>query len=208
MSGLLILGAGGHAKVVADILMSQGIQVLGFLDDDPDLWGETRLGLPVLGAIVRHSEYETDGLIIGIGDNLVRRSIAQRLDAQSQRLRWRNAVHPRATIANSARLGRGIVVGAGAVINPDAILGDHVVINTGATVDHDCIIGAFAHIAPGAHLAGGVIVGEGALLGVGSSLIPNVKVGEWTTVKAGSVVVSDLYAKSIAYDVPAKTEKQ
>jgi sugar O-acyltransferase (sialic acid O-acetyltransferase NeuD family) len=206
MSGVIILGAGGHAKVIADILISQGTQVRGFLDDDSKLWGETRLGLPVLGAIDPHFEYEPDGLIIGIGDNLVRRSIAQRLSAQPQRM-WRNALHPQATIARSAQLGRGIVVGAGAVVNPDSVLGDHVIINTGATVDHDCAIGDFVHVAPGAHLAGGVMVGEGALIGIGSSLIPNVRIGEWTTVGAGSVVISDLSPRFIAFGVPAKSQE-
>lgn len=190
MSGVLILGAGGHAKVIADILMWQGALIRGFLDDDPNMWGKTCLGLPVLGAIDRYFEYDLGGLIIGVGDNLVRRSIAERLRAQPQGL-WLNAIHPRATIAQSVKLGRGVMVGAGAVINPDTVLGDHVVINTGATVDHDCTIGDFAHVAPGAHLAGGVVLGEGVLIGIGSSLTPNVRVGEWTTVRAGSVVTGD-----------------
>ena len=206
MSGVLILGAGGHAKVVADILMAQGTHVQGFLDDDPHLCGEMRLGLPVLGAIDVYLDYEPDGLIIGIGDNRARRSIAERLSIQAQRL-WRNAVHPRATIARSVRLGRGIVVAAGAVINPDSVLGDHAIINTGATVDHDCTIGGFVHVAPGARVAGGVVLGEGAFLGIGSSLIPQISVGEWTTIGAGSVVTSDLAANLIAFGVPARAQK-
>jgi sugar O-acyltransferase (sialic acid O-acetyltransferase NeuD family) len=206
MSGVLILGAGGHAKVIADILISQGTQVQGFLDDDPNLWGEMRLGLPVLGAIGQYLEYEPEGLIIGIGNNLVRQRVAERLSTQAQRL-WCNAIHPRATIARSVRLGRGIVVAAGAVINPDTVLGDHAIINTGATVDHDCAIGDYVHVAPGAHLAGGVLVREGAFIGIGSSLIPNIRVGEWTTVGAGSVVTNDLNAKLIAFGVPARTQQ-
>jgi sugar O-acyltransferase (sialic acid O-acetyltransferase NeuD family) len=206
MSGVLILGAGGHAKVIADILMSQDIEVLGFLDDDPKLWGEMRLGLPVLGAIGQYPEYEPSGLVIGIGDNLVRRSVAERLSTEAQKL-WCNAVHPQATVARSVRLGQGIVVGAGAVINPDTVLGDHAIINTGATVDHDCTIGDFVHVAPGAHVAGGVLVGEGALLGIGSSLIPNISVGAWTTIGAGSVVTTDLSAELIAFGVPARTKR-
>lgn len=206
MSGVLILGAGGHAKVIADILMSQGTEVRGFLDDDPKLWGEMRLGLPVLGAIGQYLDYQPDGLIIGIGDNLVRRSFAERLSTQAQKL-WCNAVHPRAILARSVRLGQGVVVGAGAVINPDTVLGDHAIINTGATVDHDCTIGDFVHVAPGAHVAGGVLVGEGALLGIGSSLIPNISVGAWTTIGAGSVVTSDLSAELIAFGVPARTKR-
>lgn len=206
MSGVLILGAGGHAKVIADILMSQGTRVRGFLDDDPQLWGEMRLGLPVLGAIGHYLEYEPDGLVIGIGDNPVRRRIAERLGARAQKL-WCNAVHPRATLARSVRSGQGIVVGAGAVINPDTVLGDHAIINTGATVDHDCTINDFVHVAPGAHVAGGVSIGEGALLGIGSSLIPNISIGAWTIIGAGSVVTGDLSAELIAFGVPARTKR-
>ena len=148
MSGVLILGAGGHAKVIADILMCRGILVRGFLDDDRKFWGETRLGLPVLGAIDLFPEYEPEGLIIGVGDNSLRRRVARLLNPHADGL-LRNAIHPKATVAESVQMGKGVVVCAGAVINPDAILGNHVIVNTAATVDHDCAINDFAHIAPG-----------------------------------------------------------
>ena len=203
MSGVLILGAGGHAKVIADILFCQGTVVQGFLDDDPELWGRTRLGLPVLGAINQCFKYEPDGLIIGIGNNLVRQRIAELLTPQALSL-WCNAIHPQATIAGSVQMGRGIVVGAKAVINPDSILGHHVVINTAATVDHDCTINDFAHVAPGVNLGGEVFVGKGAFLGIGSSLIPGIRIGDWAKIGAGSVVVRDLPSGSVAFGVPAK----
>src|SRR3954471_22418789 len=162
MSGVLVLGAGGHGKVVADILMSQGLLVRGFLDDDPAIWGARRLGIPVLGGIEAYAEFDPTGLILGVGEIAARKEIVARLGYRARHL-WCNAIHPRATVARSVTLGSGVAVMAGAVVNPDTTLGDHCVINTGTTVDHDCLIGAYAHIAPGAHLAGGVQVGDGAM---------------------------------------------
>ncbi len=203
MKSVLILGAGGHAKVVADILQLCGHHVLGCLDDDSQLWGTSCLGLPVLGAIADYANYHPDGLVIGIGSNAVRQTLVNRL-GEGARSVWANAIHPRATIAGSARIGRGVVIAAHAVVNPDTIIGDHAILNTGTTVDHDCRIGDFAHIAPGSHLAGGVTVGPGAFVGIGTSIVPGVAVGEWATVGAGAVVLRDIPARATAYGVPAK----
>ncbi len=203
MSGILVLGAGGHAKVVADILRCQGLSVAGFLDDDPQAWGTTRLGLPVLGAIADFAQHQPDGLVLGIGANGVREQIVARLGAAAQPL-WCNAIHPRATVAASVQLGRGIVVVAGAVVNPDSVLGDHVIINTGATVDHDCVVGEYVHIAPGVHVCGGVRIGPYAFIGVGAALTPGRNVGAHTIVGAGAVVVRDVPAGVTAKGVPAR----
>jgi len=203
MSGVLILGAGGHAKVIADILCCQGTPVLGFLDDNPAMWGATRLGLPVLGGIATYREYMPSGVILGIGDIAARRAVVERLGVCARDL-WCNAIHPHATIARSVRLGRGVAVMARAVVNPDAILGDHSVVNTGATVDHDCVIGAYAHIGPGAHLAGGIRIGVGALIGVGANITPWLTIGDDAVVGAGSVVVGDVPAYVTVKGVPAR----
>lgn len=203
MSGILIIGAGGHGKVVADILLRQSIPVLGFLDDDPTIWGTSRLGLPVLGAINAFLDYSPGGLVMGIGSNALRQKIVQRLGSVAQEL-WHSAIHPKAILAPSAKIGRGAVIAAGAIVNPDAYVGEHVIINTGATVDHDCHIGDFVHIAPGVHLAGGVHVGEGSLVGIGSTVIPNCNIGQWTTIGAGAVVVSDIPSHVLAVGVPAR----
>ncbi len=201
--GVLILGAGGHGKVVADILLCQDVPVLGFLDDNPRLEGQARLGLPVLGAIASYSRYEPSGLTLGIGDTTQRRRVVQRCGPAAHHL-WRNAIHPRATIAASARLGRGVTVSAGAVVNPDATLGDHVIINTGATVDHECVVAAYGHIAPGAHLAGCVRIDEGALVGTGANVCPGCSIGAWSIVGAGAAVVRDIPAGVTAIGVPAR----
>lgn len=203
MNGVLVLGSGGHGKVVADILLCQGVAVQGFLDDDPARWGADCLGLPILAGIDDYARLSPDGIILGIGANPIREQIVRRLGEAARHL-WCNAIHPRATIAGSARLGQGVVVAAGAVINPGTVVGDHVIVNTAATVDHDCRIADFAHIAPGANLAGGVHVGHCALLGIGTVVIPARSIGAYTLIGAGSVVVRDIPDRAVARGVPAR----
>ena len=204
---VLVLGAGGHAKVVADILISQGVEVVGFLDDNPDLWGSHLLNLPVLGPTRGYQEFSTDALILGIGSNQSRKAIVDRLGPPARSL-WISAVHPRSTISRSARIGVGSAVMAGAVINPDASIGDHCVINTGATVDHDCSLADYVHVAPGSHLAGGVRIGEGTLLGIGANVKPYQTLGNWSTIGAGALVIGDVPDNATVVGVPAKVIKQ
>lgn len=203
MTRALVVGAGGHAKVVADILLCQGMEVLGFLDDDPKTWGTIRLGLRVLGSISAYQDYGCDLLAIGIGDNLARQGVVERLGAAGGQM-WCNAIHPAAVVAQSVRLGRGVAIAAGAIVNPDTVIGDYAIINTGATVDHDCEIGAYAHIAPGAHLSGGAVVGRGVLLGIGSCVAPLKSIGDWAIVGAGAAVVRDIPSRVVAKGVPAR----
>lgn len=203
MSGILIIGAGGHAKVVADILFLQGETVLGYVDDNPSSWGTVRLGLPVLGKIDDFEQHSPGGLVMGIGDNAVRRSIVMRLGERAAGM-WRSAIHPRATVAASVQLGVGAVILAHAVVNPNSIIGDHVIINTGATVNHDCRIGSFCHVAPGVHLAGGTKLGEGVFVGVGASAIPGRVIGHWAIVGAGAVVINNIPDHVTAIGIPAR----
>lgn len=203
MNGVLVVGAGGHAKVVADILVCTGIVPGGFLDDDEITWGDSRLGFLVLGSIDSYGKYTPKGLVMGIGSNLVREQVVSRLGSDASSL-WHSAIHPRATVAPSAQIGQGVTIAAGAIVNPEATIGDFAIINTGATIDHDCVIGSYAHIAPGAHLSGGVRVGVGALIGVGGSIAPGCSVGDWAVVGAGAVVVRDIPTRVTAKGVPAR----
>jgi sugar O-acyltransferase (sialic acid O-acetyltransferase NeuD family) len=203
MRGILILGAGGHGKVVADILCCAGEPVLGFLDDDPATWGATRLGLPVLGGIATFREHAPGGLILGMGSIAARRKIVGLLGGEARGL-WCNAIHPRAIVARSVQLGNGIAVMAGVVVNPDAALGDHSVVNTGATVDHDCTIGAYAHVGPGAHLAGSVRVGRAVFVGIGASVTQGLAIGDGAIIGAGSVVIDPVPAHATVKGIPAR----
>lgn len=196
---VVVVGAGGHAKVVVATLRAAGYEIDAVLDDDSAKWGQDLLGIRVHGPATGIQPGVAARAVLAIGDNATRQSLAQRL-----RLEWATVVHPTAYVHPSVRLGPGAVVFAGAVIQPDTVVGAHGIINTGATVDHDCSLGDFVHVAPGCHLSGGVAIGEGAFLGIGCVAIPQTKVGAWTVVGAGGVVVSDLPAHSLARGVPAR----
>jgi sugar O-acyltransferase (sialic acid O-acetyltransferase NeuD family) len=196
---IVVISAGGHAKVVISTLTARGLVIGSVFDDDDTKWG-----MDAQGARVGRIERERGGRgIIGIGDNAQRREMARALNFE-----WQTVVHPSACVHPSAKLGRGTVVFAGAVVQPDAVLGDHVIVNTGATVDHDCIVGDYAHLAPGVHLAGSVHVGEGSFLGIGSVVVPGVTIGRWSTLGAGAVAIRDLADGAVAVGVPAMTLKR
>jgi len=201
MKGIVILGAGGHAKVVLSTALAAGLSVEGIFDDDDTKWGQRLLDVPVLGPLETLRSERFPQAVIAIGDNRVRKMIAERFDGCCE---WITVIHPRAFVHQSVRIGRGTVIFAGTVIQPDTVVGDHVILNTGVTVDHDCMIGNFVHLAPGVHLAGSVVVEEGGFLGVGSVVIPGQKVGQWATVGAGAVVIRDVSPLDTVAGVPAK----
>lgn len=207
MSGIIILGAGGHGQVVADILLSAAWAgatdaPTGFLDDDEHLIGTTILGLRVHGPISRLPDVEHAGVIVAIGDNATRRRLSLTLQERGERLV--NAVHPAATIASDVRLSQGVMVCPGVVVNTGSVIGNGVILNTGCTVDHYNRIGDYAHIAPGVNLGGNVNIGQGAFIGIGSAIIPGCSIGEWASVLAGSVVIKDIPPHAVAGGVPAR----
>lgn len=196
---LIVIGAGGHAKVVISTLEAAGHKVAGIYDDDRAKWGTEILGVPVHGGLAELGIELLGKAVIAIGDNAARAIVARQFEGAD----WVTVVHPAAYVHPSASLGQGTVVFAGAVVQPCANVGAHVIVNTGATIDHDCMIDDFVHIAPGTNLAGGVKIGRGAFLGIGSAVIPYRSIGEWSTVGAGAVVITDLPAGVTAVGVPA-----
>jgi len=211
MVRVLILGAGGHAQVVADILLrahqaGASAYPIGFLDDNSTLVGTTIMGLPVLGTIAQLDEFDHDAVIVAIGDNRTRARIFESVQAKSEKIV--NAIHPAAVLAPDVRLGHGVMICAGVVVNTGTVVGDNVILNTGCTVDHHNHIGDHVHIAPGVHLGGNITIEEGALIGIGAVVIPNRTIGAWSVIGAGSVVTKDIPAYATAVGVPARVVKR
>jgi sugar O-acyltransferase (sialic acid O-acetyltransferase NeuD family) len=206
------VGAGGHAKVVLEILRLQGqYEPVGLLDPRHELWGTEVLGVPVLGGDTLLGKLYRDGIrhvFIGVG-SVGDTGIRRRLYDASQRLGFTpvRAIHPRAVVAPSARIGEGATVMACAVVNADAVLGHNVIVNTGAIVEHDCVIGDHVHVATGARLAGGVSVGDGAHIGVGAAVREYVRIGHHAVVGAGSAVVRDVPERVVVGGAPARILK-
>lgn len=194
-----VIGGGGHAKVVIATLQAMGTEIVGVLDDDESKHGTALLGVPVVGPAERAVEGDHEA-VIAVGDNAVRRRIAERLAG----VRFATAVHPAAVVHPSVVVGEGTVIFAGAVVQPDTRLGRHVIVNTGATVDHDGDLADYVHVAPGSHLAGDVTLGEGVFMGIASAALPGVRVGAWTTVGAGGIVTRDLPGTVTAVGVPVR----
>ncbi len=211
MRKLLIWGASGHAKVVADAVRLEGRwQIAGFIDDvAPARRGEVFAGAEVLGgrevlhAVVGDPTY---GLFLAFGNNPVRLALADELCAFG--LEFATIVHPSSTVAPSARLGAGVFVGPGAVINADAWVGAQAIVNSGAVVEHDCVVGEGAHIGPRACLGGLARVGRACWIGAGAALRDRIDVGDGTMVGLGAVVVSTLPGGVVAYGCPARVVRK
>lgn len=203
---VMVVGAGGHAKVVIDVLRAAGHEVLALFDDDASRHGQLFRGVPVVGGsadVVAHAAGA--GLrhfLVAIGHNRARLDIGGRLEAAG--LVGLAAVHPSAVLAPGVILGPGTVVMPGACINADTCIGAHGIVNTGARVDHDCVLGAGVHLAPGVVLCGNVSVGELAFVGAGTTVIPGMRIGARASVGAASAVVRPVADDSKVRGVPAR----
>lgn len=208
---VMIVGAGGHARVVLDAfrLRPDEFEVACFTDSNPMLHGHNLYGIPIRGDESAWQEILLSGVEyahVAVGDNRVRGKLAHKLKEIGFRLA--NAIHPHAWISPQAHLEQGIAAMAGAVIQAEAAIHECVIVNTGASVDHDCIVERNAHIAPGSHLGGNVHVGEGTLIGIGCSVIPGAILGRWSVIGAGSVVKDEIGSFQIAVGAPARIVKQ
>lgn len=197
---LMILGAGGHGKVVADIARCCGETQIAFLSD-----GDSRLecmGYPIVGDIELANQYPQHRFVVAIGNAQIRRKL--QLELLKQGLELATLVHPKAVVSETASLGMGTVVMAGAIINPGASIGAGCIINTCSSVDHDCVLEDYTHVSVGAHLAGGVIVGAETWIGAGATVIDHISICSGCMIGAGAVVVSDIYQPGTYVGVPAR----
>lgn len=196
---LIVVGAGGHAKVVVATARAAGFQVTAVVDDATERWGTTVLGIAVSGPTATALGDPDAEVVLAIGDNAARRRLAA-----AARCRFAAIVHPSAVVDPTVRVGAGSVVFAGAVIQPDTVIGRHAIVNTGASIDHDCVLGEAVHVAPGARLAGSVALGDEVFIGIGAVVIPGIAIGARTTIGAGAAVVRDVPSGSVAVGVPAR----
>lgn len=198
MNRLLIIGAGGHGKVVADIAAHCGYKDIAFLDDDTSL--KSCWNYPVVGVSSDGEKYIDADFFVAIGNPETREMVQGKLTG----LNIISLVHPDAVIAPDVVIGRGTAVMAGAVVNPGSSIGEGCIINTGATVDHDNKIENFVHVSVGCHLAGAVTVGKATWIGAGAVVSNNVNICGGCTIGAGAVVVKDIRERGTYVGVPAK----
>ncbi len=193
-----IYGASGHGKVILDCLLASGEIVDGFIDDDPEK--KHFQGLPV----IRLNSIKLKGakIIMGIGENQVRKDLVERLNVQ-----FGTVIHPSAVVSPNSIVGRGSVVVPQAVINAGSQIGEHCIINTKASVDHDCKLEDYIHIAPGATICGNVAIDSLTWVGAGATIIQDLKIGKNVMIGAGSVVVNDIPDNALVMGIPGKIIK-
>ncbi len=195
MKKVVIIGAGGHGKVAADIVVLSGDKVLGFLDDKPP---EELIGFNIIGNFGDIGKWSDCFYFVAIGNCEIRKKL------MSNNVSWYTAIHPTAVIAGDVKIGEGSLLAANSVINTGTEIGRGCIVNTAATVDHDCVLGDFVHISPGVHLSGSVSVGSGTWIGVGACVINNIEICGNCVIGAGAAVIKNIDEIGTYVGVPAK----
>lgn len=205
---LIIIGSSGHASVVIDALDKKGeYEIIGLIDDFEKA-GTKKLSYKILGSIDELPKLlernNCSQVFIAIGENKYRFEVQQRIKNQIPGIEYINVIHPDSIIAESVKLGKGIAIFAGTVLNANTILKDFSLINTGSIIEHNCKIGKYASIAPKSTLGGYVKVGDRAFVGMSSTISDRVRIGDFSIVGADSLVLSDIPDHTLCYGRPAK----
>lgn len=198
MNKLVIIGASGHGKVVADIAVLNGYKDIEFVDDDEGI--KECAGYPVVGKSTEAPEGE---VFVAVGNPETRKRLMELYSDRMQPV----LIHPKSIVAEDMEIGSGTVVMAGAVINPGVTIGQGVIVNTSSSIDHDCIVGNYSHISVGAHLCGTVKVDDNVWVGAGVTIINNVNICGACTIGAGAVVIKDITESGTYVGVPARKIK-
>lgn len=197
MNRLIIIGASGHGKVIADIAVKNGYEDIVFLDDDENI--KECAGFLVVGK-TDEAHYMDGDKIVAIGNAQIRERIQNSIKTVT-------LIHPNASISRRVAIGEGTVVMAGAVINSDVKIGKGCIVNTGASIDHDCVIKDYAHISVGAHVAGTCVIGEKTWIGAGATVSNNIEITANCMIGVGAVVVKDIEEKGTWVGSPARKIK-
>lgn len=197
MNRLIIIGASGHGKVVADIASLIGYTDIVFLDNNPSI--ADCAGFKVVGPDTMLDNLDGD-VFVAIGNGKIRK----RLMNNNINRHFPILIHPNAVIAKGTEIGEGTVIMAGVVVNPSVKIGRGVILNTCSSIDHDCVIGDFVHVAVGSHLSGTVEVGNETWIGVGASVSNNIEICGECMIGAGAVVIESIVEKGTYIGIPAK----
>lgn len=195
MTDVVLIGGGGHAKVVLDSLMGEKRRVCGIFDE---FKSGHLFEVPIIDAAT-FQQLTSAVVIIAIGDNASRKRLATKTKQS-----FTHTIHPSALVAGSVSIGEGSMILHGTILQPFVTVGKHTIANTGSRIDHDCSIGDYAHLAPGVVLCGQVSIGEGTLVGASAVVIPGIRIGRWAIIGAGAVVTKDVPDYAIAVGNPAK----
>jgi acetyltransferase EpsM len=206
---IVIVGQGGHSKVLKDIILAnKEHELIGYLDDKYE--GLTHNKDIYIGSIssahMMIERVKDLKFIIGIGDNELRENISRKLNLPIEF--YATLIHKSAIVSPSALIGHGSVIMAKTVINANTQIGCHSIVNTGAVIEHDNVLSEFVHVSPNATLTGSVKIGKGVHIGAGATIIPNIRIEEWSIIGAGATVINDIPANSTAVGVPAKLKNK
>jgi len=211
MKNILIYGASGHAKVIADIIIkNNNYKIKGFIDSfkpvNQDIYGYKIIGnLDALPELIK--EHNIYGIVIGIGDNFTRRNAYKNIMKVAPNIEFISVIHPNATIANDVTISKGSVIMAGVVVNVDAKIGEFCILNTKSSLDHDSKMSDFSSLAPGVIVSGNVEIGTCSAICVSASIIQNVKIGDYTVVGAVSLVLKSIGDYKQAFGSPIHSIK-
>lgn len=204
---VIIVGGGGHARVLFDVLKLYDVKVLGYTDTNANNQTLAKLGVPYLGDDRAIDEYSQQQVLLVNGLGSIsstdgRKTIYNSL--KDKGYSFAAVIHPSAIISADAELSEGVQAMAGSIVQAGCYLGVNVLINTKASVDHNCYIGSHTHIAPGATLSGGIEVGDGVHIGCGATVIQQIRIHTRSVVGAGALVIRDVPEDRTVIGVPAK----
>lgn len=205
MTKVVVVGAGGHGREVADVALAAGLSLVGFLDDGaPELHLLERRDAVLLGTTALLTDLEDD-VLLGIGDGSARAGLDARLAGLD--LGSPAVLHPSASIGTDVELGPGTVLAAGARVTTHVVIGRHGYLGPNVTIGHDAVLGDYVTVLPGATVSGSVVLGTGATIGTGANIRQGVRIGDGATVGAGAVVINDVAPHMVVMGVPARPRR-
>lgn len=202
MQEVYLIGASGHAKVIAEILSEEKVLIKGIFEKNEAitrLWDYEVWKQPEAGFWPKDASY-----VIAVGSNRIRKYVAETFRDE---LTFSKAIHLKTAISARVSIGEGTVVMAGVTVNTETRVGKHVILNTNCSIDHECILADYVHISPGVSLAGDVQIGEGTHIGIGASVIQGIRIGKWCTIGAGAVIIRDIPDYAVVVGNPGRIIK-